>query len=101
MKRPRRNHSAAFKARIAMEALKGVKSVAEIAEENNLHPTQVTTWKSELVNQAESLFVRKNAADDEKRDLEKGRERLERKVGQLVIEKEFLEKKCKELGIDP
>lgn len=101
MKKPRRNHSAAFKARIAMEAIKGVKSVTEIAQENGLHPTQVTTWKSELAKNAEHLFVRKNAADEEAKAMEHACERLERKVGQLVIEKEFLEKKCKELGIDP
>lgn len=101
MKKPRRNHSAAFKARIAMEAVRGIKTVAEIAAENNLHPTQVTTWKTDLVKGAPGLFERKNAPDQEREALEKGVERLERKVGQLVIEKEFLEKKCVQLGIDP
>ena len=101
MKKPRRNHSAQFKARVAMEALRGVKTVAEIAAENNLHPTQVTTWKTELMKGASELFERKNAPDLEKRSLETNCERLERKVGQLVIEKEFLEKKCVQLGIDP
>ena len=101
MKKPRRNHSAQFKARVAMEAMRGVKTVAEIAAENNLHPTQVTTWKTELVKGAAELFERKNAPDLEKRSLETNCARLERKVGQLVIEKEFLEKKCVQLGIDP
>lgn len=101
MKKPRRNHSAQFKARVAMEALRGVKTVAEIASENNLHPTQVTTWKTELTKGAPELFERKNAPDLEKLSLETNCERLERKVGQLVIEKEFLEKKCLQLGIDP
>jgi transposase-like protein len=101
MKQPRRNHSAAFKARIAMDAMRGVKTVAEIAAENSLHPTQVTKWKKELAKSAPELFERKNAPDLEKLGLEKSCERLERKVGQLVIEKEWLEKKCAELGIDP
>lgn len=101
MKKPRRNHSATFKARIAMEAIRGIKSVAEIAAENQLHPTQVTTWKTELIKGASDLFDRKNAPDHEKQRLETSCERLERKVGQLVIEKEFLEKKCVQLGIDP
>lgn len=101
MKEPRRNHSATFKARIAMEAIRGVKTVAEIAAENNLHPTQVTTWKTDMIKGAPELFERKNAPDHEKRRLETNCERLERKVGQLVIEKEFLEKKCVQLGIDP
>ncbi|AKJ63982.1 Transposase [Kiritimatiella glycovorans] len=101
MKKPRRNHSAQFKARIAMEALRGIKTVAEIAAENNVHPTMVTRWKTELTEGAADLFERKNAPDLEKRGLEKNCERLERKVGQLVIEKEWMEKKCVELGIDP
>ncbi len=101
MKKPRRNHSAAFKARIAMEAVRGIKTVAEIAAENSLHPTQVTTWKTDLVKGAPELFDRKNAPDHERQILEKGVARLERKVGQLVIERDFLEKKCVELGIDP
>ncbi len=101
MKQPRRNHSAAFKARVAMEGIRGVKTVAEIAAENSLHPTQVTKWKKELSKSAPELFERRNAPDIEKLGLEKSCERLERKVGQLVIEKEWLEKKCSELGIDP
>ncbi len=101
MKRPRRNHSAEFKARVAMDALRGIKTVAEIAAENNVHPTQVTKWKTDLAEGAPALFERKNAPDHEKQKLETNCERLERKVGQLVIEKEWLEKKCVQLGIDP
>lgn len=100
MKQSRRNHSSAFKARVAKEALRGVKTVAEIARENKLHPAQVTAWKKELEENMSALFDRKNGADNEKRELEAHCARLERKVGQLVIEKEFLEKKCRELGIE-
>ncbi|AKJ65645.1 transposase [Kiritimatiella glycovorans] len=98
MKKPRRNHSAQFKARIAMEALRGIKTVAEIAAENNVHPTMVTRWKTELTEGAADLFERKNAPDLEKRGLEKNCERLERKVGQLVIEKEWMEKNASSWG---
>jgi transposase-like protein len=101
MKRPRRNHSAEFKARVAREALRGVKTVAEIAQENQLHPVQVSTWKKELEENMSSIFERKGAGDDRAREWEEQCTRLERKVGQLVIEKEFLQKKCSELGIDP
>ena len=100
MKRSRRNHSAAFKARLAKETLRGVKTVVEIARENNLHPAQVSAWKREVEENLPLLFERKNGVDQEKRDIEDHCARLERKVGQLVIEKEFLEKKCKELGIE-
>jgi len=100
MKRPRRNHSAAFKARIAKEAIKGVKTIAEIAQENNLHPVQVSGWKKELEDNMQLLFARKNGVNEEQKKLERHCEQLERKVGQLVIEKEFLEKKCDQLGIE-
>jgi transposase-like protein len=101
MKRTRRNHSAEFKARVAREALRGVKTVAEIARENSLHPVQVSGWKKELEENAGLLFERKGEADGRLRDLEERCARMERKVGQLVIEKEYLQKKCVELGIDP
>ena len=99
MKKPRRNHTAAFKARIAKEALRGVKTVAQIAQENELHPVQVSGWKKELETNMLSIFERKNGVDEEKKDLEKRCERLERKLGQVVVEKDWLEKKCEELGI--
>lgn len=101
MKRTRRNHSAEFKARIAREALRGVKTVTEIARDNHLHPVQVSGWKNELEENIPLLFERKGAADERLRELEDRCARMERKVGQLVIEKEFLQKKCVELGIEP
>lgn len=101
MKKPRRNHSAAFKARIAKEALQGIKTINQIADENQLHPVQVSTWKKELEQNMTLLFERKNATDHKQKELEKHCERLERKLGQTVVEKEFLLKKCEELGIDP
>ena len=92
MKRPRRNHSLTFKARIAKEALKGLKTISEIAQENELHSVQVSKWKKELEERMAEIFERKNAVNHETQDLQVRCERLERKVGQLVIEKEFLEK---------
>lgn len=101
MKRPRRNHSAEFKARIAREALRGVDTVVEIARKNDVHPVQVSAWKKELEENLHVLFERKGAAEGRLKEMEARCERMERKVGQLVIEKEFLEKKCGELGIEP
>ena len=100
MRRKRRNHSSAFKARIAREAMLGLKSTAEIAADNEIHPGQVSAWKKELEQNMALLFERANAVDEEQRSLEQRCAQLERKVGQLVIEKEFLEKKCDQLGID-
>jgi transposase-like protein len=101
MKRPRRNHSAEFKARIAREALRGVKTVAEIARENAIHPVQVSGWKKDLEEHLSMIFERKGSADERARGLEERCERLERMVGQLVVEKEYLQKKCRQLGLEP
>ena len=100
MKRKRRHLSAEFKARVAKEALKEEKSIQQIAQENEIAPSQVSAWKKELEERMSKLFERKNAADEDAKREERRASRLERKVGQLVIEKEFLEKKCEQLGID-
>jgi len=101
VKQKRRNHSSEFKARIAIEAIKGVKTVQEIAAENNLHPVQVTQWKGQMLESAAGVFARGRDKAEQTQDAEKEKERLERKVGQLVVEVDWLKKKCKELGIDP
>ena len=100
MKRKRRHLSAEFKARIAKEALKQEKTIQQIAAENDIAPAQVSAWKKELEERMSELFERKNARDQQDEKYERRASHLERKVGQLVIEKEFLEKKCEQLGID-
>jgi len=100
MKNKRRVHSPEFKARIALEALKGLKPIHEIAADNEIHPVQVSQWKKELQERMSELFERKNARSDESEKHQKQIERLEQKVGQVVVERDWLQKKCKELGID-
>jgi len=99
-KRKRRHLTATFKARIAKEALREIKTIQQIAQENDIAPSQVSVWKKELEVRMAELFERSNAANDKAAKEERRAARLERKVGQLVIEKEFLEKKCEQLGID-
>lgn len=101
MRQKRRNHSAEFKARIALEAIKGAKTVRQIAAENNLHPVQVTQWKTQMLESAPGVFARGRDQRAEQESLEKEKERLERNVGQLVVEVDWLQKKCRELVIDP
>jgi transposase-like protein len=100
MKRKRRHLTAEFKARIAFEALKEEKTIQQIAIEEDVAPTQISAWKKELQERMGELFERKNASSENAKRSEQQTARLERKVGQLVIEKEFLEKKCVQLGID-
>jgi len=100
MKRKRRHLSAEFKARVALEALKGIRTINDIAQENDVAPTQVSAWKKELEGRLSEVFEGKGEAARELSKKEERERRLERKIGQLVIEKEFLEKKCGELGLD-
>ena len=101
MKNKRRIHSAEFKARIALEALKGLKTVQQIAAENEVHPTQVTQWKSQMIAGACEVFEQGRGRATQEQATQIREERLERKIGQLVVEVDWLSKKCKELGIDP
>ena len=99
-KRKRRHLTTEFKARVAKEALKEEQTIQQIAKDNDIAPTQVSAWKKELEERIIELFERKNAANEVVKKQEKLIAKLERKVGRQVIEKEFLEKKCDQLGID-
>ena len=83
-----------------MEALKGLKAVHEIAAENEIHPVQVSQWKKELQARMAEIFERKNGRSKDDDAEQRRVELLERKVGQLIIERDWLAKKSKELGID-
>ena len=99
-RRPRRTHSPAFKAKIAQEAIKGRKTIHEIAQEYGLLPNQVSTWKNEALEKLSQIFEKPQSTRDEELRQQRREATLERKIGQLLIEKEFLEKKCVQLGVD-
>jgi transposase-like protein len=84
-KRPRRNHTAAFKARVALEAVKEEKTVVEIAEIYDVHPNQVTQWKKQLLQRASEAFEKERASEEGPSVRE-----LNAKIGQLVMENDFL-----------
>ncbi len=97
MGKKRRIHSAEFKSRVALEAIRGIKTTAEIAREYEIHPGQIAQWKKELVQGLPDVFKRGPSSDNKQAEYEK--KRLERKIGQLTMDVDWLKKKCKELHI--
>lgn len=97
MTKKRRKHSGAFKAQVALEALRGIKTVSEIAAEYDIHPVQVSQWKKDLQERMPEVFEKPKKSDNARERREA--ERLERKVGQLTMEIDWLKKKCRELQI--
>ena len=88
-RRKRRNHSPAFKAKVALAAIGGDRTLAELSEQFDVHPNQIQDWKKRLVDSAEDVFGG-NAV--EAQHTEREIEKLHAKVGQLTMEKDFLSK---------
>ncbi len=86
----RRQFSAEFKAKVALEALRGELTLAEISKKFDVHPNMISKWKQQLAEQAASLFVR--GKSDQSKSSEADLKDLHAKIGQLTIEKDFLKK---------
>jgi putative transposase len=94
MKRSRRNHSPAFKAKIALQAIRGYKTLTELASQHQVHPTQITSCKQELLEHAAELFGNghSHAQDAEQRVRE-----LHAKIGELTIRTRFFVQRARAL----
>lgn len=90
MRRKRRNHSAVFKAKVALEAAKEEKRLAELAQQYELHVNQISTWKQELLDGMSRLFEKEGEV---KREQEAEVKELYAKIGELTMEKDFLSSK--------
>jgi transposase len=96
-KRTRRNHTPAFKAKVALAAIKGEKTLAELAQQFDVHPNQITSWKAQLLDGAAGVFG-SGAASTEARpavDLKV----LHAKIGELALENDFLEGALTKAGL--
>jgi len=86
MKRPRRNHAPAFKAKVALAALKGDSTLAELDQQFDVHPNQITQWKSQLLERATEMFETASDRAAGGPDVKA----LHAKIGQLAMENDFL-----------
>ena len=93
--RKRKRYDDNFKARVALEAIKGERTLSEIASQYEVHPNQITQWKKQLLENVSSLFSKKK--DPEIEELKRLTEELYKKIGQQNIELEFLKKKYKQI----
>ena len=91
MNKIRRKHSGSFKAKVALAALKGDQTVAELASRFQVHPSQIHAWKRVLVESAPELF--RNGGGQEKTN-EALIAQLYQQIGQLTVERDFLERRC-------
>ncbi len=89
MRRKRRNHAPGFKAKVALSALSGEGTLAELAERFDVHPNQVKQWKQQLSEQAADVF---GEGEDTRKLNEADTHKLHAKIGQLALENDFLAK---------
>lgn len=96
MRKMRKRHDASFKAKVALEAVKGEKTIAQLSSEYGVHPNQIGQWRKRLLEELPALF------SDNRKKTEKENEELEnelyRQIGQLKVELEWLKKKSKILS---
>jgi transposase len=87
----RRKYSSKFKGEVALAAIKGEETIASLAQQYNLHPTQIIKWKNEALKGFGNIFEQGKTKDT---DAAAEADYLERKIGQLTIEIDYLKKKC-------
>ena len=94
-RRPRRNHTPAFKAKVALSAIKGERTLAQLAEQFDVHPNQITSWKAQLEGGAADVFGLGNGAAQPVVDVKS----LHAKIGELTLENDFLEGALSKAGL--
>jgi transposase len=92
MKQMRKKHSPEFKAKVALEAIEGLKTTAELAAQYQLHPVQIHQWKKALLDGAATVFQTGQKASKDKQ-AEVLTDQLYRQIGQLTVERDFLSRK--------
>ena len=94
-KRPRRNHSSAFKSKVALAAIKGELTISELSQKFDVHPNQITQWKSQLLERAADVSDSGASSREPPLDVKT----LHAKIGELTLENDFLESALTRAGL--
>jgi transposase len=100
MSNKRKQYNPQFKAKVALDAVRGEKTVPELASQYSLHPTVINNWKRQLLESASGLFEngKNHSGQSESQDAQIAE--LYRQIGQLKVERDFLEKRSAQLGLN-
>jgi len=98
-RRPRRNHSPAFKAKVALAAVRGEKTLAELAQQFDVHANQITQWRSQLLEGAVGVFGPASSSGPAARPVDV--KTLHAKIGELTLANDFLEGALAKAGLLP
>ena len=96
-RRTRRNHTSAFKAKVALAALKNDRTMTQLAEQFDIHPNQIATWKDQLLQNAADVF--EGGSNGKSSTSETHIKSLHAKIGELVLENDFLERALGKAGL--
>ena len=100
--RKRQSFDKAFKAKVAIEALREELTIQEIAKKYDVHPNQISLWKKQAIDNMPDIFERPNKKSESEKESEEKYDDALKTLGKMKIENEFLKKKYKQLyGIDP
>jgi transposase len=99
MKAKRKRLNPEFKAQVALEAIKGEKTAQQIAKQFDVHPGQVSAWKAKLSGGLADIFDTAKSKSKSEAQIDKEREQLHSKIGELTVQIDFLRKKSKQLGL--
>lgn len=98
MKGKRKKYDSRFKVEVAIAALQERESLSELSSRFGVHPTMISTWKKEFLERSQDVFSKENASRSET-DFEKEKQLLHAKIGELEMERDWLKKKYKQIGL--
>ncbi|SDC68868.1 transposase [Parafannyhessea umbonata] len=100
-----RQYPPKFKMRVALEVIKGDKTLSQVASENNIQPSLASLWRDQLLNEgAEDVFGKSKKESERKKQekaAQKEKDELLKTIGQLTVERDFLQRFCDEYGYEP